>query len=167
MENRTSFYSCSGYLALTGDIDSFDNIAGYWNFRPDIDGLNNIQHCNNYINPYYTIYGLPIEICAAPYEREVPIHDPDHNFAGTSYELYENWNPTNKDKPTMGGFVQRESDKYNSTPGDASFVIRAYTEKETQILAYLAQNFGFWDTYVSVTLASAYILRRGRSETIR
>ncbi|RQM04802.1 hypothetical protein DH86_00004034 [Scytalidium sp. 3C] len=126
---------------------SFDNIAGYWNFRPDIDGLNNIQHCNNYINPYYTIYGLPIEICAAPYEREVPIHDPDHNFAGTSYELYENWNPTNKDKPTMGGFVQRESDKYNSTPGDASFVIRAYTEKETQILAYLAQNFGFWDTY--------------------
>ena len=130
---------------------SFDNIAGYWDFHPDIDNLRNIAHCNNYTNPYYTIYGMPLSICAGPYENEVPLHDPDHNFAGTSFELYETWNPTKGEVPTMGGFVQRESDKYNSTPGDASFVIKAYTEKETHTLTTLAQNFAFWDSYVSIS----------------
>lgn len=128
---------------------SFDNIAGYWDFHPDIDNLRNIEHCNNYTNPYYTIYGMPLSICAGPYEKEVPLHDPDHNFAGTSFELYQTWTPSKDDVPTMGGFVQRESDLYNATPGDASFVIKAYTETETHTLTTLAQNFAFFDAYVS------------------
>lgn len=128
---------------------SFDNIAGYWDFHPDIDNLRNIEFCNNYTNPSYTIYNEPIQICAAPYEQEVPLFDPDHNFAGTSYELYQNWNPTNDDIPTMGGFIERESDLHNSTPGDTSFVIKAYSQQKTNILATIAQNFAFWDSYVS------------------
>ena len=81
---------------------SFDNIARYWDFHPDIDNLRNIAHCNNYTNPYYTIYGMPLSICAGPYEKEVPLHDPDHNFAGASFELYETCNPTKVEVPTMG-----------------------------------------------------------------
>lgn len=62
-------------------------IAGYWDFHPDIDNLRNIEYCNDYTNPNWTVYGEAIKICAGPYEQEVPLTDPDHNFAGTSYEV--------------------------------------------------------------------------------
>ena len=45
------------------------------------------EYCNDYTNPNWTIYGEAIKICAGPYETEVPLTDPDHNFAGTSYEV--------------------------------------------------------------------------------
>lgn len=90
-----------------------------------------------------------MEICAAPYETEVPLKDPDHNFAGTSYEIFRKWNPTNDDTPDMSGFIERQSEKYSETPGDASFVIMAYDEKKTALLAELAKNFAFFDSYVS------------------
>ncbi|KAK9454002.1 phosphatidylglycerol specific phospholipase [Dipodascopsis uninucleata] len=126
---------------------SFDNIAGFWKFRDDIDNLVHTPHCNNYNNENYTIYGEPLLICAKPYEQEVPLHDPDHNFAGTSFELYEKWDPTSDDVPTMGGFVNRESDKYSSPPGQAAFVINAYDEEKTKTLTYIAKNFAFFDSY--------------------
>lgn len=129
---------------------SFDNIAGYWDFRHDIDNLVGKTFCNEYTNPNWTVYGEPIEICAEPYEKEVPLKDPDHNFAGTSYEIYRKWRPLKTDKPNMGGFIERQSERYSETPGDASFVIKAFDTQKSSTLAYLAQNFGFWDTYVSL-----------------
>lgn len=126
---------------------SFDNIAGYWNFHPDIDNLNGISYCNDYTNPNWTVWGEPLSICAGPYEDEVPLKDPDHNFAGTSYEIYQKWQPGLNDKPTMGGFIERQSEQYNATPGDSSFVIKAYTQDESSILSTLAQNYAFWDSY--------------------
>jgi phospholipase C len=50
----------------------------------------------------------------------------------------------------MGGFVERQSEKYKSTPGDAAFVIKAYDQKKTALLAELAENFAFFDAYVSL-----------------
>lgn len=47
----------------------------------------------------------------------------------------------------MNGFIERQSDKYNATPGDTAFVIQYYTQEESSILAYLAQNYAFWDSY--------------------
>lgn len=126
---------------------SFDNIAGYWSFNDKIDNLRNINYCNNYTNPNWTVWNEPLEICAAPYETEVPLDDPDHNFAGVSYEIYQNYHPTNNDTVTMGGFIDRQSAKYNATPGDSAFVIKAYSEEKSHILATLAQNYGFWDSY--------------------
>ncbi|XTI92944.1 phosphatidylglycerol specific phospholipase [Cenococcum geophilum] len=133
------------YLML--ENHSFDNIAGYWDFHPDIDNLNNITYCNEYTNPNWTVWGEPLNICAGPYEDEVPLKDPDHNFAGTSYEIYRKWNPAKSDVPNMGGYIERQSDKYSATPGDTSFVIKAYTQKESNILATIGQNFAFWDSY--------------------
>lgn len=127
---------------------SFDNIAGYWDFNPAINGLKDITFCNNYTNPNWTVWNEPISICAGPYDQEVPLKDPDHNFAGTSFEIYQNWNPTNADTPTMGGFVDRQSADYNATPGDSAFVIKTLDQTKTQILATIAQNFAFWDSYV-------------------
>ncbi|KAK8196512.1 hypothetical protein M8818_006677 [Zalaria obscura] len=112
-----------------------------------IDNLRNINYCNNYTNPNWTVWNEPLEICAAPYETEVPLDDPDHNFAGVSYEIYQNYHPTNNDTVTMGGFIDRQSAKYNATPGDSAFVIKAYSEEKSHILATLAQNYGFWDSY--------------------
>lgn len=126
---------------------SFDNIAGYWDFRDDIDNLRNISYCNEYTNPNWTVWGEPLNICAAPYDEEVPLVDPDHNFAGTSYEIYRKWQPTLNDTPTMGGFIERQSDKYSATPGDTAFVIQAYSAEKSHTLATLAQNFAFWDSY--------------------
>lgn len=137
---------------------SFDNIAGYWDFNPAINGLRNITFCNNYTNPNWTVWNEPISICAGPYEQEVPLKDPDHGFAGTSFEIYENWNPTNADKPTMGGFVDRQSADYNATPGDSAFVIKAYDQAKTQVLATIAQNYAFWDSYVSWGSSNILIL---------
>lgn len=94
-----------------------------------------------------TVWNEPIDICAGPYEDEVPLKDPDHNFAGTSYEIYRTWYPSKNDTPTMGGFIERQSEKYSETPGDASFVIKAYSQEKSQVLATLGQNFAFWDTY--------------------
>lgn len=128
---------------------SFDNIAGYWDFNPAINGLKDITFCNNYTNPNWTVWNEPISICASPYEQEVPLKDPDHNFAGTSFEIYQNWNPTNADTPTMGGFIDRQSYDYNATPGDSAFVIKGYDQRKTQVLATIAQNFAYWDSYVS------------------
>jgi phospholipase C len=72
----------------------------------------------------------------------------DHTaFAGTSYEIYQKWQPTNEDTPNMGGFIERQSDKYEATPGNASFVIKAYSEEHSQTLATLAQNFALFDSY--------------------
>lgn len=132
---------------LMEENHSFDNIAGYWDFHPDIDNLRNIEYCNDYTNPNWTVWGEPLKICAGPYETEVPLTDPDHNFAGTSYEIYQQWQPAKNDTPTMGGFIERQSDKYEATPGNSSFVIKAYSEEHSQTLATLAQNFGFWDSY--------------------
>lgn len=126
---------------------SFDNIAGYWDFHPDIDNLRNTTYCNEYTNPNWTVWGEPMLICAGPYEDEVPLTDPDHNFAGTSYEIYRKWNPTSSDKADMSGFVERQSEKYSATPGDTSFVIKAYNEEKSSVLATLAQNYAFWDSY--------------------
>ncbi|KAJ5609053.1 hypothetical protein N7528_009620 [Penicillium herquei] len=134
-------------IYLTLENHSFDNIAGYWDFHPDIDNLRDIKFCNEYTNPNWTVYGEPLEICAAPYETEVPLTDPDHNFAGVSYEIFRKWNPTKDDEPTMQGFIERQSEKYSETPGDASFVIKAYDEKKTALLAELAKNFAFFDSY--------------------
>lgn len=47
----------------------------------------------------------------------------------------------------MGGFIERQSEKYSATPGDSSFVIKAYSEEKSATLATLAKNFGFWDSY--------------------
>ncbi|OZJ04694.1 hypothetical protein BZG36_02554 [Bifiguratus adelaidae] len=126
---------------------SFDNIAGYWDFHPDIDNLRGKTFCNDYTNPNYTVYGEPLSICAGPYESEVPYKDPDHNFAGVSYEIYQKWTPTNEDTPTMGGFIEREAEMHNSTPGEASYVIKAYSQEKSSILATIAKNFAFWDNY--------------------
>ncbi|KAI7629874.1 phosphatidylglycerol specific phospholipase [Hortaea werneckii] len=126
---------------------SFDNIAGYWDFHPDIDNLRNIDYCNEYTNPNWTVWGEPLKICAGPFEQEVPLSDPDHNFAGTSYEIYRKWHPGQDDKPHMQGFIERQSEKYEATPGNSSFVIKAYSEEHSQTLATLAKNFGFWDSY--------------------
>ncbi|KAK9371757.1 phosphatidylglycerol specific phospholipase [Lipomyces chichibuensis] len=128
---------------------SFDNLAGYWDFHPDIDNLRNLKtpFCNEYTNPNWTVWGEPLMVCAGPYEGEVPLKDPDHNFAGTSYEIYRTWNPTKDDVPTMGGFIERQADKYTETPGQASFVINAYSQKKTATLAEIAKTFAFWDSY--------------------
>ncbi|KAJ5953118.1 hypothetical protein N7454_000014 [Penicillium verhagenii] len=134
-------------IYLTLENHSFDNIAGYWDFHPDIDNLRNISFCNEYTNSNWTVWGEPLEICAGPYENEVPLKDPDHNFAGTSYEIFRKWNPTSDDVPDMSGFIERQSEKYSETPGDASFVIKAYDEKKTALLAELAKNFAFFDSY--------------------
>lgn len=48
----------------------------------------------------------------------------------------------------MAGFVERQSEKYSTTPGDASFVIKAYSQEKTALLAELATNFAFFDSYV-------------------
>jgi len=127
---------------------SFDNIAGYWDFHPGIDNLLKTTYCNEYTNPNWTVWGEPLEICASPYEGEVPLVDPDHAFAGTSYEIYRKWNPTNDDVPNMGGFIERQSEKYSQTPGEAAFVIKAYDQKKTATLVELARNFAFFDAYV-------------------
>ncbi|KAK3634031.1 hypothetical protein LTR56_015499 [Elasticomyces elasticus] len=132
---------------LMEENHSFDNIAGYWDFNPDIDNLRNIEFCNDYTNPNWTVYGEPLKICAAPFEEEVPLTDPDHNFAGTSYEIYQKWQPSHNDTPTMGGFIERQSDRYNATPGDSAFVIKAYDPKKSNTLAKLAESFGFFDSY--------------------
>lgn len=112
---------------------------------------------SRYTNPNWTVWGEPINICAGPYEDEVPLVDPDHNFAGTSYEIYRTWNPGPNDTPTMGGFIERQSEKYNQTPGDASFVIKAYNQSKASTLAYIAQNFAFFDTYVRTLKSILYI----------
>ncbi|GAB5590147.1 hypothetical protein Unana1_05047 [Umbelopsis nana] len=126
---------------------SFDNIAGYWDYRNDIDNLVGMEYCNNYTNPYYTIYNQSLEICASPYEQEVPLNDPDHDFLGTNWEIYQNYHPSNDDVRTMGGFVERESTRYNSTPGDSAFVIKAFSQKHTNILATIGQNYAVFDSY--------------------
>jgi phospholipase C len=94
------------------------------------------------------VWGEPLEICAGPYETEVPLTDPDHDFAGVTYQIFRKWNVTNDDVPNMAGFVERQSEKYSATPGDASFVIKAYSQEKTAVLAELAKNFAFFDTYV-------------------
>jgi phospholipase C len=131
---------------------SFDNIAGYWDFRKDIDNLVNLKQpfCNPYTNPNWTVWNEALSVCAAPYETEVPLADPDHNFAGTSYEIFRTYNPTNESVPSMMGFVDRESVLHKSTPGQASYVIKAYSQEKTASLAEVAQNFAFWDTYVGL-----------------
>ncbi|KAJ5584555.1 uncharacterized protein N7459_004355 [Penicillium hispanicum] len=134
-------------IYLTLENHSFDNIAGYWDFHPDIDNLRTVKYCNEYTNPNWTVWGEPLEICAGPHETEVPLKDPDHNFAGVTYEIFRKWNATKDDVPNMGGFIERQSEKYSETPGDASFVIKAYSEKKTALLAELGKNFAFFDSY--------------------
>ncbi|KAK9251522.1 phosphatidylglycerol specific phospholipase [Lipomyces tetrasporus] len=136
-------------IYLMMENHSFDNICGYWDFHPDIDNLRNLKtpYCNEYTHPNWTVWGEPLDVCAGPYEGEVPLKDPDHNFAGTSYEIYRTWYPTKNDTPTMGGFIERQSEKYNETPGQASFVINAYDQKKTATLAEIAKTFAFWDSY--------------------
>lgn len=137
----------SRVIVLMLENRSLDNIAGYWDYRDDIDGLRNIEFCNEYTNPNWTIYNEPIMICASPYETEVPLNDPDHNFAGTSYEIYRKWEPTENDTPDMSGFIERQSERYNSTPGDSAFVIKAYDPAKGSTLMELAKNYAFFDTY--------------------
>ncbi|RFU27221.1 hypothetical protein B7463_g9100, partial [Scytalidium lignicola] len=102
---------------------SFDHIAGFWKFHPGIDNLANLKtpFCNEYTNPNWTVWGEPLMICAKPYEAEVPLKDPDHAFAGVSYQIYRKWDPTKTDVPNMGGFIERQSEQYQETPGEASY----------------------------------------------
>jgi phospholipase C len=93
------------------------------------------------------VWGEPLQICSAPFETEVPLLDPDHDFAGVTYEIFRKWDADNNDVPNMGGFVERQSEKYSATPGDASFVIKAYNQEKTALLAEIAQNFVFFDAY--------------------
>lgn len=100
------------------------------------------------------MWGEPLSICAGPFETEVPLVDPDHDFAGVTYQVFRKWNVSQDDVPNMGGFVERQSEKYHSTPGDAAFVIKAYDQEKTAVLAELAQNFAFFDAYVGDPSAS-------------
>ncbi|KAJ5960599.1 Phosphoesterase [Penicillium vulpinum] len=134
-------------IYLTLENHSFDNIAGYWDIHPEIDNLRNLTYCNDYTNPNWTVYGEPLAICAEPYASEVPLKDPDHNFGGVTYEIFRQWNPTKEDVPNMEGFIERQSEKYNATPGDSAFVIKALNQKKTATLAELASNFAFFDSY--------------------
>lgn len=136
-------------IYLMMENHSFDNIAGYWDFHPDINNLRNLTFCNQFTNPNWTVYGEPLDICAAPYEGEVPLKDPDHNFAGTTYEIYRDWyvNSGENHVPNMGGFVERESNNHNATPGDSAFVIKSYNEKKVSTLVEIAKNFAFFDSY--------------------
>ncbi|GAQ43204.1 hypothetical protein AtubIFM55763_003477 [Aspergillus tubingensis] len=134
-------------IYLMMENHSFDNIAGYWDFHPDIDNLRNISYCNEYTNPNWTVWDEPLNVCAAPFETEVPLTDPDHNFAGVTYEIFRKWYPTKDDVPNMGGFIERQSEKYAASPGESSFVIKAYDEKKTATLIEVAKNFAFWDSY--------------------
>lgn len=135
-------------IYLTLENHSFDNIAGYWDFHPEIDNLRNLTFCNDYTNPNWTVYGEPLAICAEPDATEVPLKDPDHNFGGVTYEIFRQWNPTKQDVPKMAGFIERQSEKYNATPGDSAFVIKALNRKKTATLVELASNFAFFDSYV-------------------
>jgi phospholipase C len=137
---------------------SFSNIAGYWDFHPDIDNLRKREYCNEYTNPKWTVWGEPLDICAAPYETEVPLEDPDHEFAGVTYQIYRKWNATNDDVPNMGGFIERQSEKYKATPGESAFVIKAYDQKKSSTLAEIAQNFAFWDSYVRLPLCPHLVI---------
>jgi phospholipase C len=145
---------------------SFDNIAGYWDFRDDIDNLNNLgqPYCNPYTNPNWTVWGEAIDICAAPYEGEVPYDDPDHDFAGTNYEIFQTYYPTEESVPTMQGFVDRESARYSLTPGESAFVIKAYDQKRTATLAEIAENFAFFDTYVCTPYSPRATLLTGGAD---
>ncbi|KAJ6187912.1 hypothetical protein N7519_002820 [Penicillium mononematosum] len=134
-------------IYLTLENHSFDNIAGYWDFHPDIDNLRNLTFCNDYTNPNWTVYGEPLAICADPDATEVPLKDPDHNFGGVTYEIFRQWNPAKDDVPNMAGFIERQSEMYNATPGDSAFVIKALNQKKTATLAELASNFAFFDSY--------------------
>lgn len=152
LETRSSVWSnlsskITHVVYLMMENHSFDNIAGFWDFNPDIDNLRNITFCNEFTNPNWTVWDEPLMICSGLYEAEVPLVDPDHAFAGVSYEIYRKWQPTNQDIPDMSGFIERQSERYNATPGDSSFVIKAYDPKMTTTLATLAQNYAFWDTY--------------------
>lgn len=51
----------------------------------------------------------------------------------------------------MGGFIERQSERYNATPGDSAFVIKALSQKKTATLVELASNFAFFDSYVGYT----------------
>lgn len=77
------------------------------------------------------------------------MEDPDHVFAGVTYQIFRKWNASHDDVPNMAGFVERQSDKYHATPGDSAFVIKSYDQKKTALLVELARNFAFFDSYVS------------------
>lgn len=128
---------------------AFDNIAGYWTFNKDIDNLVNNPHCNTYYSEDYNVWNVPFYICSRPYEQEVPLHDLDHGFGGTNFDIFETGTPGPNQTVTMGGFVQREYDTSGGTPGDASFVIQGFSQDKTNILATLAQEYAMFDHYVS------------------
>ena len=71
-----------------------------------------------------------------------------------TYEIFRKWNVSKTDVPNMGGFVERQSEKYNATPGDSAFVIKALNQKKTATLAELANNFAFFDSYVGRSVMS-------------
>lgn len=90
---------CSTALLTRSRNHSFDNIAGDWDFHPNINNLVNHTYCNEvffdsgifenldcvdskkYTNANWTVWGEALNVCAGPYEQEVPLVDPDHNFA--------------------------------------------------------------------------------------
>ncbi|KAJ5410777.1 Phosphoesterase [Penicillium crustosum] len=122
-------------------------IPGYWDLHTEIDNLRNLTYCNDYTNPNWTVHGEPLTICAEPYATEVPLEHPDHNFGGVTYEIFRQWNPTNEDVPNMGGFIERQSERHNATPGDSSFVIKPLNQKKSATLVELANNCAFFDSY--------------------
>lgn len=79
--------------------------------HPDIGNLRNL------INSNWTVWDEPLEICAAPFETELPLADRDHEFAGFTYQIYRKWDATSDDVPSMAGFIERQSEKYNARPG--------------------------------------------------
>ncbi|KAK9453386.1 phospholipase C [Dipodascopsis uninucleata] len=128
---------------------SFDNIAGYWTYNKKINNLVGKKYCNDYSYYKYTVYNESMSICASPWAQEVPLYDPDHNFGGVMYQIYEKWNVTKDDEPTMGGFVQREAEQNDVSPNKAAFVMKGFREEETNVLETLAENFAFFDNYFS------------------
>lgn len=78
----------------------------------------------------------------------MPLVDPDHQFGGVTYQLFRKWYPDPDEIPNMAGFIERQAEAYEQTPGDSSFVIKAYNQEATQTLATIAQEYAFFDTYV-------------------
>lgn len=74
-----------------------------------------------------------------PFKTEVPLVDPDHDVAGVTYQIFRKWNVTKGDVPSMGGFAERQSEDYKSTPGEVAVVVKAYAQMT--VLAELAKNY--------------------------
>jgi hypothetical protein len=51
----------------------------------------------------------------------------------------------------MGGFIERQSERYNAAPGDSGFDHKALSQRRAATLAELTSNFAFFDSYMSLS----------------